>query len=70
MPEAYQTLVLDVLKGDQTLFVHSDEVLEAWKIYDPLLRWKHTVYPYAAGTRGPAGADHLAISERELFESF
>ena len=70
MPEAYQTLVLDVLKGDQTLFVHSDEVLEAWKLYDPLLRWKHTVYPYAAGTRGPAEADRLAISERELFENF
>ena len=70
MPEAYQTLVLDVLKGDQTLFVHSDEVLEAWNLYDPLLRWKHAVYPYAAGTRGPAEADRLAISERELFEKF
>jgi glucose-6-phosphate 1-dehydrogenase len=70
MPEAYQTLVLDVLKGDQTLFVHSDEVLEAWNLYDPLLRWKHTVYPYAAGTRGPAEAERLAISERELFENF
>ena len=70
IPEAYQTLVLDVLKGDQTLFVHSDEVLEAWNLYDPLLRWKHTVYPYAAGTRGPAEADRLAISEKELFENF
>ena len=70
IPEAYQTLVLDVLKGDQTLFVHSDEVLEAWNLYDPLLRWKYTVYPYAAGTRGPAEADRLAISEKELFENF
>ena len=70
MPEAYQTLVLDVLKGDQTLFVHADEVLEAWKLYDPLLHWKRTVYPYAAGAPGPAEANGLAISERELFESF
>jgi glucose-6-phosphate 1-dehydrogenase len=70
IPEAYQTLVLDVLKGDQTLFVHSDEVLEAWNLYNPLLRWKHTVYPYAAGTRGPVEADRLAISEQELFENF
>ncbi|MDD1651284.1 MAG: glucose-6-phosphate dehydrogenase [Methylococcaceae bacterium] len=70
IPEAYQTLVLDVLKGDQTLFVHSDEVLEAWNLYDPLLRWKYKVYPYAAGTRGPAEADRLAISEKELFENF
>ncbi len=70
IPEAYQTLVLDVLKGEQTLFVHSDEVLEAWNLYDPLLRWKCKVYPYAAGTRGPAEADRLAISEKELFENF
>jgi glucose-6-phosphate 1-dehydrogenase len=70
IPEAYQTLVLDVLKGEQTLFVHSDEVLEAWNLYDPLLRWKYQVYPYAAGTRGPAEADRLAISEKELFENF
>lgn len=70
MPEAYQTLVLDVLKGDQTLFVRSDEVLESWKLYDPLLSREHRVYPYAAGTAGPAEAEHLAISERELFETF
>ena len=70
MPEAYQTLVFDVLIGDQTLFVHSDEVLEAWKLYDPLLRQNHKVYPYAAGTHGPAEADQLAISERNLFENF
>jgi glucose-6-phosphate 1-dehydrogenase len=70
MPEAYQTLLLDVLKGDQTLFVHSDEVLESWKLYDPLLRQKQKVYLYASGTWGPAEAEHLAISERELFETF
>jgi glucose-6-phosphate 1-dehydrogenase len=70
MPEAYQTLVLDVLKGDQTLFVHSDEVLEAWKLYDPLLHRKSRVYAYAAGTHGPAEAEHLAISDRQLFETF
>jgi glucose-6-phosphate 1-dehydrogenase len=70
MPDAYQTLVLDVLKGDQTLFVHSDEVLESWKLYDPLLRQEKKVYPYAAGTWGPAEAGHLAISERVLFETF
>jgi glucose-6-phosphate 1-dehydrogenase len=70
MPEAYQTLVLDVLKGDQTLFVHSDEVLASWKLYDPLLRQEHSIYPYAAGTSGPAEAEHLTISERELFETY
>ena len=47
IPEAYQTLLLDVLKGDQTLFVHSDEVLGSWKLYDPLLRRKYKLHPYA-----------------------
>jgi glucose-6-phosphate 1-dehydrogenase len=70
IPEAYQTLVLDVLQGDQTLFVHSDEVLESWKLYDPLLQHGHKVYPYAAGTCGPAEAERLRVSERELFENF
>jgi glucose-6-phosphate 1-dehydrogenase len=68
MPDAYQTLVLDVLQGDQTLFVHSDEVLESWKLYDPLLRQEHKVFSYAAGTSGPDEARHLSISERELFD--
>jgi glucose-6-phosphate 1-dehydrogenase len=70
MPEAYQTLLLDVLRGDQILFVHSDEVMESWKLYDPLLRREHCVYPYNAGTQGPAEAEHLALSERTLFENF
>jgi glucose-6-phosphate 1-dehydrogenase len=70
MPEAYQTLVLDVLKGDQTLFVHSDEVLESWKLYDPLLHREYKIHPYAAGTPGPVASKHLTISERELFETY
>jgi glucose-6-phosphate 1-dehydrogenase len=70
MPEAYQTLVLDVLKGDQTLFVHSDEVLGSWKLFDPLLRREYKLHPYAAGTPGPIASKHLSISERELFETY
>ncbi len=70
MPDAYQTLVLDVLRGDQTLFVRSDEVLESWKLYDPLLRREEQVHLYAAGTRGPTEAERLATSEQDLFENF
>ena len=54
LPEAYQTLLLDVLQGDQTLFVHADEVEEAWKLYAPLLDTGRPPLPYAAGTWGPA----------------
>jgi glucose-6-phosphate 1-dehydrogenase len=70
MPEAYQTLLLDVLQGDQTLFVHSDEVLESWKLFDPIVHQAKHIRPYRAGTYGPAEAEHLAIGERELFETF
>ena len=57
LPEAYQTLLLDVMTGDQTLFVHADEVEASWRLYAPLLDGRRAVYPYAAGTWGPAEAD-------------
>jgi glucose-6-phosphate 1-dehydrogenase len=63
-PPAYQTLLLDVMLGDATLFTRSDEVEAAWAVIDPLL--KHfeekpvTQLPqYPAGTWGPKEADHL-----------
>ncbi|HEX5437112.1 MAG TPA: glucose-6-phosphate dehydrogenase [Gemmatimonadaceae bacterium] len=60
IPEAYQTLLLDVMTGDQTLFVHADEVEASWALYTPLLESKHPLYPYAAGTPGPQEADRLS----------
>ena len=59
IPEAYQTLLRDLLEGDQTLFVHADEVETAWSLYTPLLDAPHDPRPYAAGSRGPAEADRL-----------
>ncbi len=53
LPEAYETLLVDILKGDQTLFVHREEVEESWRIYDPLLKETIPVHPYRAGTWGP-----------------
>ena len=68
MPDAYKTLLLDVLEGDQTLFVHADEVEESWRIYSPLLSNPPPVYSYPAGSWGPAEADNLAIPERDLWQ--
>lgn len=63
-PEAYETLLLDVLDGDATLFMRSDQVEAAWKVVMPIINaWKK--YPkkqlltYAAGTWGPAAATSL-----------
>jgi glucose-6-phosphate 1-dehydrogenase len=64
LPNAYQALILDVLEGDQTLFVRSDEVEASWLLYDPLLDYHPEPYRYDAGTWGPAAADRsLALGD-------
>ena len=68
VPEAYQTLLEDVICGDQTLFVHGDEVEESWRVYAPLLESPPEVRPYPAGTWGPKEADPLAIAETDLWQ--
>ena len=68
LPDAYQTLLLDVIEGDQTLFVHADEVEASWRTYAPLLAEPPKVHPYAAGTWGPPEAESLAIPEADLWQ--
>lgn len=53
LPDAYQTLLLDIMSGDQTLFVSADEVEESWRLYTPIIEQNLPVYPYPAGTWGP-----------------
>jgi glucose-6-phosphate 1-dehydrogenase len=55
--DAYQTLILDILEGDQTLFVRADEVEASWRLYDPLLEHRAEPIRYAAGTWGPPEMD-------------
>jgi glucose-6-phosphate 1-dehydrogenase len=67
-PDAYETLILDALSGDPSLFARSDEVEEAWSIATPILdAWLDMPPPdfpnYPAGTWGPKAADELL--ERE-----
>ena len=59
IPDAYETLLLDVLRGDQTLFVRADEVESSWELYTPLLSHKFEVHKYASGTWGPTVAERL-----------
>ena len=59
-PTAYRTLVEDLIRGDQTLFVHADEVEASWALYDPILRRSRKVYPYAPGSWGPDEVRRLA----------
>ncbi len=56
LPDAYDTLLLDIMAGDQTLFVRADEVEWAWRLYAPALDPPPAaVRPYPAGTWGPPG---------------
>jgi glucose-6-phosphate 1-dehydrogenase len=63
LPEAYERLLLDVLRGDTTLFMRNDELDAAWRLVTPVLEaWQADASrpePYAAGSWGPAGADEL-----------
>jgi glucose-6-phosphate 1-dehydrogenase len=63
-PDAYETLILDALQGDASLFTRADEVEEAWSIVDPIVDgWADAPAPefpnYDAGSWGPAAADEL-----------
>jgi glucose-6-phosphate 1-dehydrogenase len=66
LPDAYETLLLDVIEGDQTLFVHGEEVEESWRLYSPLLDNPTPIFDYPAGTWGPSEAEGFAIPEFEL----
>jgi glucose-6-phosphate 1-dehydrogenase len=66
-PDAYERLILDVVRGNQTLFMRRDEVEAAWTWIDPILdAWAESTdlpKPYTAGTWGPAAA--VALIERD-----
>jgi len=66
-PEAYERLLMDVIRGSQTLFMRRDELEHAWKWVDPIREgWDRSSEPpqsYVAGTWGPSGA--IALIERD-----
>jgi len=63
-PEAYETLLLDIMRGDATLFMRADQVESAWSIITPILEAWDAVptadFPnYQPGSWGPEAADVL-----------
>jgi len=67
IPEAYESLILDAMKGDHSNFVRDDELDNSWRIFTPLLHYlesnKEIVpmeYPY--GSRGPGVLDDFTSS--------
>ncbi|HNQ03066.1 MAG TPA: glucose-6-phosphate dehydrogenase [Thiobacillaceae bacterium] len=65
--DAYETLLLDVIEGDRTLFIRFDEVEWAWRVVDPILKhWaqeRDFIHTYAAGTWGPHECNRLFDKE-------
>jgi len=59
--EAYERLLLDVMRGDRTLFISSEEVDRLWEIFQPVLDRRPATQPYEQGTWGPAAALDLPI---------
>ncbi len=80
LPDAYETLIQDILEGDQTLFVRADEVEASWQLYEPLLQEESRyqvvsgedalepgrvpVYLYPAGSWGPEAAEQILHQDK------
>ncbi len=63
LPDAYETLIVDFLAGDQTLFVRGDEAEEAWRILEPVIGLDSNPESYEAGSWGPRAAADLITGE-------
>lgn len=67
-PEAYETLLLDAITGDQTLFMRADQVEAAWELIMPILNYwkknKEQNFPnYSADSWGPENAEALIAKD-------
>jgi len=73
-PEAYETLLYDVMAGDSTLFMRDDQEQAAWTVLEPILDvWSDTPsadFPnYPAGTWGPEAAEALIARDGRSWHS-
>lgn len=71
--DAYEDLLLDVMKGDRSLFLRFDEVEYAWRIVDPILQtWameRDYIATYPAGSWGPSESQRLFEKEGQYWRS-
>jgi len=72
LPDAYERLLLDALRGDASLFARYDEIEAAWQLIDPILRgWESPDAPplveYERDTWGPPEADTLLARDGNIW---
>ncbi|MBB5073466.1 glucose-6-phosphate 1-dehydrogenase [Bartonella callosciuri] len=72
-PDAYERLLMDVIRGNQTLFMRRDEVEAAWRWIDPILEgWKtikQPVHGYSAGSWGPSASTLLMERDGRIWNN-
>jgi glucose-6-phosphate 1-dehydrogenase len=72
VPEAYETLLRDVMLGDATLFMRADQVEAAWRLVGPVLSVWHSRSPdfpdYPAGSWGPEAAAELVRRDGRVWD--
>lgn len=57
-PDAYERVLVDAIKGDQTLFATGDEILAAWRVVEPVIQsWQASADSLATYKRGSAGPE-------------
>ena len=71
-PEAYESLLLDAMRGDSTLFMRADQAEIAWTVIAPILEVWENVNPidfpnYQAGTWGPEDAEVLIAQDQRTW---
>jgi glucose-6-phosphate 1-dehydrogenase len=59
IPDGYETLLQDLLEGDQSLFVRADWIESSWQLYDAVLKAPPEVLPYSSGSWGPSACEEL-----------
>ena len=71
--DAYEALLLDVIEGDHSQFLRSDEVNWAWRVVDPILKvWaveRDFIPTYPAGTWGPMESNRLFEKESQSWRN-
>ena len=72
LPDAYERLLLDALKGDASLFARSDEIETAWRLIDPVLRVCENpdappLATYEVGSWGPVEADDFMARDGRVW---
>jgi glucose-6-phosphate 1-dehydrogenase len=59
---AYERLIDDAMRGDQTLFAREDSVEQAWRVVDPVLARHGPLHPYDPGSWGPVASQQLTAA--------